>query len=77
MTFEQAKVTETEFFKSRPELASLKPSQKGIDALMDRLVSLQRKMVLDYRFEFKDKLSVKLREMEERLRTMEKPCIND
>ena len=39
-TFEQAKVIEADFFKTRPELMSLKPSQKGIDALMDRLVSL-------------------------------------
>jgi len=30
-----------------------------MDALMDTLVGIQRKMVLDYRFEFKEQLAAK------------------
>ena len=45
---------ERELFQSKPQLAELPAENKGMDALIERLVSLQRKMVLDYRFEFKD-----------------------
>ena len=48
-----------------------------MDALVDRLVGLQRKMVLDYRFEFKDQLVSKLRELEDKLDGMDKPCGTD
>ena len=48
-----------------------------MDALIDRLVALQRKMVLDYRFEFKDQLAAKLREQEEKLVLMDKACCTD
>ena len=77
MTFEQIRQVERELFESKPELAELPPENKGMDALVDRLVSLQRKMVLDYRFEFKDQLVSKLRELEEKLDGMDKPCGTD
>ena len=54
VTFEQARELERTFFASRPDLMALEAENKGLDALMDRLVQIQRKMVLDYRFEFKD-----------------------
>ena len=77
MTFEQIRQVERELFESKPELAELPPENKGMDALVDRLVGLQRKMVLDYRFEFKDQLVSKLRELEDKLDVMDKPCGTD
>ena len=43
-----------DFFRSRPDMVELPTENKGMDSLIDRLVAIQRKMVLDYRFEFKD-----------------------
>lgn len=54
VTFEEARVLEMDFFKSRPDMVALPAENKGMDALVDKLVAIQRKMVLDYRFEFKD-----------------------
>ena len=54
MSFEEIRQVERELFASKPDLAHLPPENKGMDALIERLVGLQRKMVLDYRFEFKD-----------------------
>ena len=48
-----------------------------MDALIDRLVSLQRKMVLNYRFEFKDQLAAKLKECDDKLAEMWRPCGTD
>ena len=45
---------EMDFFRSRPDMVALHAENKGMDALVDKLVAIQRKMVLDYRFEFKD-----------------------
>ena len=67
MTFEQIRHVERELFASKPDLCQLPPECKGMDALVDRLVGLQRKMVLDYRFEFKDQLSNKVKELEDKL----------
>ena len=61
VSFEEVRVIEKNLFKSKPELDRLPACNKGMDALIDRLVSLQKKMVLDYRFEFKDQLQAKLR----------------
>ena len=46
-------------------------------ALIDKLVSHQRQMVLDYRFDFKDKLVAKLSELNKRLAKMDRPCVDD
>ena len=54
MTVDQLRQVERDLFRSRADLANLPQENKGMDALIERLVSLQRKMVLDYRFEFKD-----------------------
>ena len=77
MTFEQIRQVEKELFASKPELAQLAAENKGMDALIERLVGLQRKMVLDYRFEFKEQLSTKLRELEDKIVSMDKACVTD
>ena len=48
-----------------------------MDSLVDRLVGIQRKMVLDYRFEFKDQLLSKSKELEDKLVAMDVPCSTD
>ena len=77
MSFEEIRQVERELFASKPDLWHLPPENKGMDALIERLVGLQRKMVLDYRFEFKDQLANKLRELEDKLDKMDKPCGTD
>ena len=77
VSFETVRQNERDLFRSRPELVQLPAESKGMDALIDKLVSLQRKMVLDYRFEFKDQLAAKLKECEEKLAQMYKPCGTD
>ena len=77
MTVDQLRQVEKDLFRSRADLASLPQENKGMDALIERLVSLQRKMVLDYRFEFKDQLASKLKEIEDKLALMDKACVTD
>ena len=48
-----------------------------MDALVEKLVQIQRKMVLDYRFEFRDKLVQKLRDLDQSLFKMDKACETD
>ena len=46
-------------------------------ALIDQLVDLQRKMVLDYRYKFKEDLMKSLKDREAVLKDLPKPCIDD
>ena len=77
MTVDQLRQVERDLFRSRADLTNLPQENKGMDALIERLVSLQRKMVLDYRFEFKDQLANKLKEIEDELALMAKACVTD
>ena len=46
-------------------------------ALIERLVALQRKMVLDNRFNFKDQLVIKLKSQEQIVASLPDTCSND
>ena len=50
---------------------------RGVGALIDQLVELQRKMVLDYRYKFKEDLMKSLKDREGVLKDLPKPCIDD
>jgi len=50
---------------------------RGVGSLVDQLVDLQRKMVLDYRYKFKEDLVKSLKDREAILKDLPKPCIDD
>ena len=60
-----------------PTLQEIPRKSRGVGALVDQLVDLQRKMVLDYRYKFKEDLMKSLKDRESVLNNLPKPCIDD
>ena len=60
-----------------PTLHEISRKSRGVVALIDQLVDVQRKMVLDYRYKFKEDLLKSLKDRELILKNLPKPCIDD
>ena len=59
------------------ELTQVPEKSRGVDSLISQLVELQRKMVLNYRFKFKEDLQKALKEQQYTIHRLPKPCDSD
>lgn len=75
-SFEEVKQKEKEEFE-QADLQFLPPESRGTEALIHRLVALQRQMVLGHRHKFKEDLQVALRKRQTEINELPPCCSTD
>ena len=76
VTFQQIRDLESQIWLD-PTLQEIPRKCRGVDALVDQLVEIQRKMVLGNRYTFKEVLMKSLKDRETILKNLPKPCDDD